>query len=82
MGNCYSSDHIAEGHIHTDITYVTQRNHNALEQSVIDYWDKFAKLLYFQKEVNLPFHFCRGKVKFLRRSIFPVEVFFLSFYSF
>ena len=24
MGNCYSADHIAEDHIHTDITCITE----------------------------------------------------------
>ena len=40
MGNCYSTDHIAEAHIHTDIT-CNMRNHNrstALERSVIDHY--------------------------------------------
>ena len=39
MGSCYSADHIAEDHRHTDITTVTPRNHNrstALERSVKD----------------------------------------------
>ena len=40
MGNCYSLDHIAEDHIHTDITCDIKEPHQKyrLEQSVIDYW--------------------------------------------
>ena len=39
MGNCYSIDHIAEDHTHTEIL-VTLRNHyrsTAFERSVIDF---------------------------------------------
>ena len=41
MGSCHSGDHIAEYHIHTDITISTTeepQQKSALERSVIDYW--------------------------------------------
>ena len=50
MGNCYSVDHIAEDHIHTDITCnmeeLHQKYHNGavgnrlLGGGVIDYWEE------------------------------------------
>ena len=38
MGNCYLTDHIVEGHIHTDITCnIEEHNRStALERSAID----------------------------------------------
>ena len=53
MDNCYSADHIAEDHKHTDITCNIE-NHNrsaALERSVIDYillWGGF-KLVFLSQ---------------------------------
>ena len=41
MDSCYSGDHIAEDHIHTDITTSNSEEHNrniALERSVITDW--------------------------------------------
>ena len=41
MGSCYSDDHIAGDHIHTDITTCNIEEHSrstALERSVIDNW--------------------------------------------
>ena len=40
MANCYSADHNAEDHIHTDITCTIRepQESTALERSVIDYW--------------------------------------------
>ena len=49
MGSCYSGDHIAGGHIQTDITNVTPRNHKrstALEWSVMDYWGGGVNISY------------------------------------
>ena len=37
MGSCYSADHIAGDHIHTDITCNIKEPQQKLEQSVIDY---------------------------------------------
>ena len=37
MGKSYSTDHIAEDHIHTDTTCNIDRS-TALERSIIDYW--------------------------------------------
>ena len=41
MDICYSGDHIAEDHIHTNMTNVAPSNHDrstALERSGMDYW--------------------------------------------
>ena len=48
MGSCYSGDHIAGDHIHTDITRCNIDNHNrstTLERSVIDYWHIYEIVL-------------------------------------
>ena len=41
MDNCYSADHTAEDHMHTDVTCKIVRNHNrstALERSAVEYF--------------------------------------------